>query len=325
MRVLFSFGNAQLRQTLAGNILRKRVLQRFWAEGHADVRHGGVVLRHADEIKREKSVFPLEALKIGIDECTGDLTRTVGAEVEEDDGVARLNRCVLGADGRENEFVRYAVFVGILHGLHRFGSLRSFTVNHCGVCFRHALPAVVAVHCVVTAHYGRYFADADFLHFCHAVGDIIAAGRRRNVASVEERMNVDLFAAALLCKLQERVQVRVVAVHAAVGKETHEVKGLAAFNGLVDRLDECGVLKEIPVFDRLCDARQFLVNDAARADVGVTDFGVAHLAVRQADAEAGCANLCERVFRENAVKVRFLGGLDCVAVIRADAEAVHDN
>src|SRR5690606_17886692 len=48
-----------------------------------------------------------------------------------------------------------------------------------------------------------------------------------------------------------------------------------------------GVVDEAAVGDVLVDAGKALVNDAARAQVHVADLGVAHLAFRQADLQAG--------------------------------------
>ena len=62
------------------------------------------------------------------------------------------------------------------------------------------------------------------------------------------------------------------------------------FLGVLHRGEKSLVLKEIPVADGFADAGQLLVNDAARADVGVADLGVAHLPVREADVHAGSAD-----------------------------------
>ena len=52
---------------------------------------------------------------------------------------------------------------------------------------------------------------------------------------------------------------------------------------------------------RLRDAGKLLINDAACADVGVADFAVAHLAVRQTDVHAGEAPIFVIGFSENSL------------------------
>ena len=61
-------------------------------------------------------------------------------------------------------------------------------------------------------------------------------------------------------------------VDAAVGEEAHEVQRRAAVACVPGCGDEDGVAEEVAVLDRLVDPREVLVDDAARAEVGVADF-----------------------------------------------------
>ena len=70
---------------------------------------------------------------------------------------------------------------------------------------------------------------------------------------------------------------------------------LAAPGGLGAGLLQHAVLEEVAVGDRLGDAREVLVDDAAGADVEVPDLGVAHLARRQADGRPGGVERAVRV------------------------------
>ena len=58
---------------------------------------------------------------------------------------------------------------------------------------------------------------------------------------------------------------------------------LVSGSNVVHGLDEDLVLLEGAVLDSVVDSRKLLEHDAARTDVEVTDLGVAHLAVGQAD------------------------------------------
>ena len=53
------------------------------------------------------------------------------------------------------------------------------------------------------------------------------------------------------------------------------------------RLDQRRIAGEFAGLDRVIDAREFLVDDTAGADVQMTDFGIAHLPARKADGELG--------------------------------------
>ena len=70
-----------------------------------DIRHGRVVLGHADIVEREESVPALEAFEIRVHQRAGDFSGAVGAEVEEDDRIVCLYARAFGADHRNDEFV----------------------------------------------------------------------------------------------------------------------------------------------------------------------------------------------------------------------------
>ena len=65
-----------------------------------------------------------------------------------------------------------------------------------------------------------------------------------------------------------------------------------ASGGLANARAARGLLEEAAVVDRLADARQVLIDDAAGADVEVPDLGVAHLALGQADGRARRLRAC---------------------------------
>ena len=74
------------------------------------------------------------------------------------------------------------------------------------------------------------------------------------------------------------------AVDAAVGQKPPEVQLLSVF-GVLHRLQQGGIGKEIAVLDGFGDLGEVLIDDAPRAHVEVSDFGVAHLPVGKPDGE----------------------------------------
>ena len=73
--------------------------------------------------------------------------------------------------------------------------------------------------------------------------------------------------------------------------------------------------KKSPSANGFGNAGQFLIDNSAGADVGVSNFRVAHLSVRQSDIHAGCTDLCVWGYSaEKAVKIRRIGCGNGVAV-----------
>ena len=103
------------------------------------------------------------------------------------------------------------------------------------------------------------------------------------VAPVGERVDDEVGDAPLGRELDQRLQVAVGGVHAAVGDEPDQVHALGA--SLQRRLQHL-VLGQRAVLDRRVDAREVLRDDRAGAEVEVADLGVAHLPLGQPDALA---------------------------------------
>ena len=137
------------------------------------VGHCSVVLSHADIVEREEALFALKALKVRIDKGSGDFTRSVGAEVVEDNAVVWFNSRAAVNDDRDNKLIGNAVCVAVPDRLNGAGSLNAFAVNQSRVCLFNTLPAVISVHSVVSAHYSGNLAYADFFAFGNGVGDIL--------------------------------------------------------------------------------------------------------------------------------------------------------
>ena len=158
MRVLLRFGDAKLRLAALRKVFAHRHRQLLRRERNSDVRHRLVVGRHRDVAKREEAVSALEARKTGIDERARDLARAIGTEIEENDGIVSFNCAVLVYHGRDDEFVRHAVCVGILHGLDRAIGDDPLAVDERRVRLIDAIPREIPVHRVVSARKRGYFA-----------------------------------------------------------------------------------------------------------------------------------------------------------------------
>ena len=117
------------------------------------------------------------------------------------------------------------------------------------------------------------------------------------------------------------------AVHATRRNEAHEVQGAVLFLHAVDDRKESFVLEEVAVLDVAGDAGQLLIDDAAGTDVGMTNFGVTHLTIRQADEFAGSLQLAGLVIGKESVENRSVSYLYSVVLVGfiTEAAAIHDD
>ncbi|MND93237.1 hypothetical protein D3C80_854180 [compost metagenome] len=125
-------------------------------------------------------------------------------------------------------------------------------------------------------------------------------------------MQVDVLSAALEGQFGHGNQVILVAVYAAIGQQAHEVHGFSGGDRFVHGSADGRILEELAVADRFGDASEVLIHHAAGAEVHVTDFGVAHLAIRKADVHAAARDQAVRHGGPQAVQYGLLRGEDSV-------------
>ena len=324
--VFFRLRDAKLRLAVLGEVFAQHVGQLHRRIGDLDIRHGRVIFRHADIVHGEAAIAALEALEIVIHKDAGDLARAIRAEVDEHNRVALLNTAALAGDARHDELIRHVVGVALFDGLHRAARVVALAVDERRVGLLLAIPVGIAVHRVVAAGDGRDFAHADLVELLLKVGDEALAGMRVGVAAVHDAVHVDLLRAQMLGQIEQAEQVVDVAVHAARAEQTHQVNGLARVDGRAHVAHQHVVFLHRAIHDGLGNQRQLLIDDAARAHVGVADLAVAHLPFRQADRHAGGLNRGIGIGFKQTVEVRPLGRRNRIAerLLRHPAEAVHD-
>ena len=190
----------------------------------------------------------------------------------------------------------------------------------------YAIPAIVAVHGVVTAdqrgdatlaQLGKQGIEAFDGGLCAARGDVTA---------IQEGVQVDGFGTTLGGQLNHGRDVIFVAVDATFGQQPHDVHGLALAAGGIDGLAQRGILEEVTVTDLFGDAGQLLINHATGTDVDVANFGVTHLTIRQTDIHTGGGDQGVGIVGTQGVEVRSLGGSDGVELfLGAVAPTIHDD
>ncbi|MNP10208.1 hypothetical protein D3C76_1023490 [compost metagenome] len=290
MGVFFGFGDAQLGLAVFRQVVAQHVFQAAGGEGRRCRNAGGVLGQH-DETGQFWLAGTLEFTEVVFDEHAGQFAGAVGAEVHEHHGVAVFDLHRLTDGGGFDELVALATRVRGLQAFLGGGGVEfAMAVDDQVVGLGHTVPTVVAIHGEITADEAGDAAFAQGLEGGVQQFDRRLRAFRRGIAAVEEGVQVDFFSAALGGQFGHGDQVILVAVHAAIGQQAHEVHGFTGGDGFVHGGADGRVLEELAVADRFGHAGEVLVHHAAGAEIHVADLGVAHLAVRQANVHAAAGN-----------------------------------
>ena len=326
MCILLCFCNTKLCLAALTQVFTQCHVQIFRRICNGNVRHGSIILSHANELYRKITILSLETVEIWIYEATCQLSCTVRTEVEEYHAVPCLNSAVLFQNGRQHEFVGNIVSIAVLDCLYRIsGGLYTFAQNHCIICLFYTIPCIVTIHCIITTRNGGNFTNADFIQLGNCFLHETSGRCRRFVTAVQKCVYIYLGQTFPLCHFQQSVQVRNVAVHAARREQTHQVQSSSLFFASIHCCGNCRIFEELAVLNILCNLYQHLINDSAGTDVGVTNFRVAHLTVRKTNVQPAGTDQGIRALHI-FVQIWLLCCVDCIAVITGImTKAVHDN
>ena len=103
------------------------------------------------------------------------------------------------------------------------------------------------------------------------------------VTAIHKGVDVDLHQFLLPGKTQQGVEVALVRVDASVGEQADHVECSSLLRGEFAGASQGGVSVETAVGDGGVDAGHVHANDASGAEVEVSNLGVAHLAIGEAD------------------------------------------
>ncbi len=325
MGVLFGLGHAELLEALCADDVAEGVLDHLGRVCDRQ-RERLVILRRADVGQRIDRLLAGKAVEIGQVQRPGHFAGTVRAEVHEDHAVAGVDRALGADDDRLDEFVRLVGGIARLDRVDGVGIGNTLAADDGVIALLDAVPALVTVHAPEAALDRGDARVAERFTLFLKLRDKAGAALGRDVAAVEEAVDENLFHAACLCHVEHRKDVLEVTVHTAGGEKSHHMQRFSICLGILDRLDVDRVFKELAGTDLLGDLRQDLEDDAARADVGVADLGIAHLSLGQTDVQTGGKKLGAGIVREELIEIGGFGLGDRVARGgRRDAEAVHDD
>ena len=162
MRIFFGLGDADLFASILFQYRSQGVTQIICLKYNVNVLIILVVFGEGGVVQIE--FFHSEFRQVNLGEYLCDLPTAIGAEVKTDHGIARIDlrqglMIVIHDDGRQNEFIRDVLLVGLLNGGCGTSCGGSGRLHQCIICQLHAFPALVTVHGVVTTAHGS---DAGF-------------------------------------------------------------------------------------------------------------------------------------------------------------------
>ena len=138
-------------------------------------------------------------------------------------------------------------------------------------------------------------------------------------------MNEDLPDPFLSCKVDEGEKMVEARVHAAVGKEPHQVERRTGFPGVSDKGGDFRLRGERARFAGAVDAHEVLIDHAACADVEVADFGISHLAGGEPHVFAEGEEFGMRAALHERFKIGRMRGRNGIGCASADAPAVKNH
>ena len=239
VRVFLRLRHAQIAQLRLRHHVRQQALHALGRNHHRQ-RELGIVLRHGDVVQivrhsvaRNRRVQIVRARQLAASifrdaavarQHPGNLPHPIGAVIEADANILVFDdsndfAVVIDAYKRKNEFVRDAVVVALAHAGNRVGirAALSHTFHHRVERLGLALPSAVAVHRIVAPAHTCDPAHAKLGDLLLQRLDISCAAIRHRVASVHKRMDKDLRQPLLRGHFQQRVQMPLMRMHAAVG------------------------------------------------------------------------------------------------------------
>ena len=223
MSIFLSLCNTSLLHVVSCQPLTKGICDSNLVESHLLVRDGRIIIREAYK-SHILSCSPVKAFEIIITEGSGNLSCTVGTEVKEDNRIPILyggNRlAIFNYHSGLYELVSFISVIGFLDSADSAGCRQTLAFSNSIICKLHAIPVIVSVHGIITPHNRSNPADTYLLHLCIQLLSKFLTACRRSITSVQEAMNIYFIKTVSLRQLQQTVEMGIVAVNAAVRKQT---------------------------------------------------------------------------------------------------------
>ena len=167
MCIFLCLGDTGLGLSMSCQILTEGIVKFYFLKCNDGIRDGCIILSET-YVGQIQLLLSCKSIKLICTECSGDLSCTVRTEVEKDHGIFILNGCyrlaIFHDNARFYELIMYFFFVRVCHCTYRTLSRNTFAFGQRLVSQLYAIPAVITVHCIITAHNGSNLTNADLFH-----------------------------------------------------------------------------------------------------------------------------------------------------------------
>ena len=167
MCILLSLGDTCLLHVMGCQPLTEGIGNGDLVECHFFIRNGRIVIGEA--YKSNILSHTVKSLEVIITEGSGDLSCTVGTEVEENYGILVLHQsdclAIFYNNSRFYKLIGLFSVVRLLDTADTAGSGQTFALGHGIVSQLYTIIVVITIHSIVTSHYGSDLTYTDFLHF----------------------------------------------------------------------------------------------------------------------------------------------------------------
>ena len=168
MCIFFCFCNTCLFHSICCQKFTKCIVNGYFMESNLFIWNRRIIFCKA-YISQIQSFCSFKSCEFIIAECSCDFTCTIRTEVEEDNGIFILNqtdRFSFFYDYRRfYELICFVCCIRIFDCAYCTFCLNAFAFCHGFVSSLYTIPAIIAVHCIVTTHNRCYLSYTDFFHF----------------------------------------------------------------------------------------------------------------------------------------------------------------
>jgi hypothetical protein len=259
VRILLGLRQPQIGARVAGHDIGEIAAEGLRFENHGQP-EGPVVDGHRCRVY-VRPLRAIEAVERVERDRPGDLTHAIGAEVETDHRVAVANRSdgsVVGVGNydRFDELVGDLFLVRLLDGRgRRLPAAVGAAVDDRLVREMRAVPSLVAIHRVVPADDRGHSSGRGTRQRVMKLCEVADPSRRGRIAPVGNGVDEDAGDTSPRGHVDERMEMTLVTVHAAVGQEADEVQRVAIPGAAVQAGGEDLVVEQLAVLDALVDPR----------------------------------------------------------------------
>ena len=177
-----------------------------------------IILRHAHIIYRACTLGTCKIREVIIMQRTGNFTCSVRTEVEENHTVPSSDFAIYAVNSEGfNKLIRYACGIGCLYTGSSACGFAALAQHQCFIGTLHALPALVAIHCVIASADSSNLTYANLRHALFQLMNIFQRCFRTDITAVEEGMHINVSQAFNLRHADKCEKMLNVAVYAAVG------------------------------------------------------------------------------------------------------------